>query len=149
MSDLLERFKNKCPLKLEGLPKSWESGGQRLHYCPLAVTRLKSIKAARASGSELTEKEEAKLPGCPYAVKSQMSGYCFFIQEARLPDVPMLDAEISALLDIPVDQVRLAAETALKKIQSDSIIMEIKESLDSGSILQERLSIEDEHIHFD
>ena len=38
---------------------------------------------------------------------------------------------------------------ALKKIQSDSIIMEIKESLDSGSILQERLSIEDEHIHFD
>jgi hypothetical protein len=149
MSDLLERFKNKCPLKLEGLPKSWESGGQRLHYCPLAVVRLKAIKAARAAGSELTEKEEARLPGCPYAIKSQMSGYCFFIQEACSPDTPMLDADISAVLDIPVEQVKLAAETALKKLQLDSIIVEIKEALDSGSILQERLSVEDEHIHFD
>ena len=150
MSDLKERFKSCCPLKLEDLPKSWQAGGQRLNYCPLAVTRLKAIRAARASGSAMTEKDEAGLPGCPYAVKSQMSGYCGYIYEARfMPDTPLLDTEISAMLDIPVEQVRLAADSALAKLQKDSIIMEIKESIGNESILEERLTVDDEFVHFD
>lgn len=150
MSDLRERFKESCLLKLEDLPKAWGSGGQRLHYCPLAVTRLKAIRALRATGSQVTETEEAGLPGCPFAVKSQMSGYCSFIYEARfMPDTPLLDTDIAAMLEISIDQVRIAADSALAKIQADPTIMEIKESLGSESILEERLSIEDEFIFND
>lgn len=150
MSDLRERFKSSCPLQLSDLPKSWEMGGQRLHYCPLAVTRLKAIKALRASGSNISETEEAGLPGCPYAVKSQMSGYCGFIYEARfMPDTPLLDSDIAALLDLPVEQVKLAADAAILKIQSNPQILEIKEAIGDTSILEERLTIDDEYIYFD
>ncbi len=148
MSDLKERFQAKCLLKLKDLPKSWESGGQKLCYCPLAVIRLKAIKAAK-NNSPLTESQEANLPGCPYSIKSQMSGYCFFIQEARRPDIPLLDIEIASLLDITIDQVKAAAESAILKIQADPMIMEIKQAVGSESVIEERLSVEDEYINFD
>ena len=147
MSELKDRFKSRCPLQLSDLPKSWESGGQRLHYCPLAVTRLKAIRAKRAEGSKVSEEEEAGLPGCPYAVKSQMSGYCGFIYEARfMPDTPLLDSEISAMLDIPVEQVKIAAESALAKIKLNPEIIEIKSAAGDSSVVEERLSHDDEYI---
>lgn len=150
MSDLKDRFKKRCLLKLDDLPKYWSSGGQKLHYCPLAVTRLKAIRSARAEGREITQEEEANLPGCPWAVKSQMSGYCWFVFEAsQIPDSPMLDADISAVLDIPIDQVKQAGASSINKMQSDSQIKEIKSFLGSESVITERLSIEDEFIHHD
>ncbi len=150
MSDLRERFKSKCPLQLPDLPKSWESGGQKLCYCPLAVTRLKAIRTKRAEGSKVTEDEESKLPGCPYAVKSQMSGYCGFVYEARfMPDTPLLDSEIAAMLDIPVEQVKIAAESALTKIKLSPEILEIKEASAGSSVVEERLAHDDEFIFHD
>jgi hypothetical protein len=150
MSDLKERFKNKCLLKLQDLPKNWSSGGQKLHYCPLAVTRLKAVRAARADGRSLTQEEEANLPGCPWAVKAQMSGYCWFIFEAtQMADAPMSESDIAAILDLPVDQVKSASNSSLTKIQEDPQIVEIKSSMGSEAVVKDRLSIEDEYIHHD
>jgi len=147
--DLRSRFKKSCPLQMQNLPKHWASGGQKLHYCPVAVTRLKAIRAARADGKVLTQEEEAQLPGCPWAVKSQMSGYCWFIYEAiSMPEQPTLDADIAAILDLPVDQVKSCALSAAQKILSNPEVTSLKEALISetnGS----RLSLEDEHVYFD
>jgi hypothetical protein len=111
---------------------------------------LKAIRAKRADGSKLSEHEEAGLPGCPFAVKSQMSGYCGFIYEARfMPDTPLLDSEIAAILDLPVEQVKLAAETAMTKIFLNPEIMEIKKSAEGTAIVEERLTHDDEFIFHD
>lgn len=147
--DIHSRFKKSCVLQLPTLPKHWASGGQKLHYCPLAVTRLKAIRAARAEGKVLTQEEEAQLPGCPWAIKSQMSGYCWFIYEATsMPEHTTLDADIAAILDLPVDQVKSSAASGVQKILSNPDISSLKDALASGTS-ESRLSLEDEHVYFD
>jgi hypothetical protein len=47
------KMDERCPRRLEEMPDSW---------CPLAVMRLKAIRNA---GRELSEEEEALLPGVP------------------------------------------------------------------------------------
>lgn len=149
-NDIKTRFKSVCPLKLQDLPSNWSAGGQKLHYCPLAVTRLKAIRIARAEGRVLTQEEEDNLPGCPWSIKSQMSGYCWFIYEATsLSENQTSEVEMAALLDIPIEQVKIALNSALSKIQSDPSFAEtksnIKDTLDSES----RLSLEDEYVYFE
>jgi hypothetical protein len=79
-----------------------------------------------------------------------MSGYCGFIYEARfMPDTPLLDSEIAALLDIPVEQVKIAGETALAKIKLDPEIIEIREASEGASVVEERLNHDDEFIYHD
>lgn len=148
-NDIRSRFKSSCLLKLQDLPKHWSLGGQKLHYCPLAVTRLKAIRAARAEGRTITQDEEDKLPGCPWAIKSQMSGYCWFIYEAiSMPESQTLDADIAAMLDIPLEQVKLAGSTGAQKILDNPDILDIKDTLNTESS-DSRLSLEDEHVYFD
>ena len=53
----------RCPRHLEVFPDSW---------CPQAVMRLKAIRNA---SKELTEQEEAKMVGCPWAINNQCSNY--------------------------------------------------------------------------
>jgi hypothetical protein len=114
------------------------------------VTRLKAIRAARAEGKVLTQEEEAKLPGCPWAIKSQMSGYCWYIYEAiAMPEHPTLDADIAAILDIPVEQVKSAAEAGSSKIVLNPDTADIRETLKSDVSANARLSLEDEYVYFD
>ena len=115
----------RCPRKLETHPESW---------CPLAVMRLKAVRNA---GRELTEEEESKLPGCPWAVNHQLSSYCFFkymndFAEKGLPS----EAEIAHMLNISQDTVKKTQKGAIDKIRSEHSFAEIIEShKDSGSIL--------------
>jgi hypothetical protein len=123
----------RCPRKLQTQPDEW---------CPLAVLRLKAIRMA---GKELTEEEEAKLPGCPWAISHQMSNYCFFkyMTEYGEGSSPS-ENEIAALLNIQPETVKKVEKIALNKMRDKKEFKEIKESLSKGeSVIVETLSDED------
>ncbi len=127
----------RCPRQLKSHPGSW---------CPLAVLRLKAIRNA---GRELTEEEEAKLPGCPWAVNHQLANYCFFQYIREYGDgAPSSDIEIASLLYLSTDTVKKVEKISLAKMREDVEFKEIKEGLDKGeSILDEKVSNEDLSIY--
>ena len=107
----------RCPRQLKDLPDSW---------CSLAVLRLKAIRNA---GRELTEEEEANLPGCPWAVQHQMSNYCFFnyVQSFTGDKVPS-DLEIASLIGVSIDTVRKTEKVALTKMRNVEEFKDLKET---------------------
>lgn len=127
----------RCPRHLKTNPSSW---------CPLAVLRLKAIRNA---GRELTEEEEAKLPGCPWAVNHQLANYCFFQYIKEYGDgSPSSDIEIASLLYLSTDTVKKVEKQALASMRDDSQFKEIKEGMDNGeSIVTEKISEEDQSIY--
>ena len=103
----------RCPRKLDSLP---------CEYCPLAVLRLKAL---RNSPDELTEEEEANLPGCPFAIQHQLSNYCFFnYTKDYLTDVPS-DKEIAHMNNVSVETVKKIEAKAMEKIKQLSIIRDL------------------------
>ena len=127
---------SRCPRTLETFPET---------FCPLAVMRLRAIRTA---GRELSEEEEAKLPGCPWSVNHQMSNYCFFDYIKNFSgDKPPSDVEIASLNCMSVDAVKRTEKTALNKIRETEQFKDLKESLDGESIVTEHLSDEDYKIY--
>jgi len=113
---------SRCPRKLENMPEAW---------CPLAVMRLKAIRNA---GKELTEDEESKLPGCPWAVNHQLAGYCFFKYIAEYTaDKPPSDIEIASLNSISVETVKQTEKRAINKLAKVKEFSDIKEAYDNES----------------
>lgn len=110
----------RCPRKLKDYPDSW---------CPQAVIRLKAIRNA---GRELTEEEEALLPGCPWAVDCRTANYCFhqYINQV-LPEKPLSDIEIAGLLNISIDAARKLEKNAMSKLKQDLIMQELGSDLGS------------------
>ncbi len=100
----------RCPRKLDELP---------CEYCPLAVLRLKSL---RNNEKELTEEEEALLPGCVWAVNHQMSNYCFFNYTANYLNKPPSDKEIAHMNNVSIEVVKETAKQALEKIKEFKLI---------------------------
>jgi hypothetical protein len=136
MSDLKERFKSRCPRKLDKPTNEW---------CPLAVLRLKTL---RASKKELTEAEEAVLPGCPWAIDDQLSGYCWFSYEANhMPETPSSDVDIAAMLHVSTDTVKKTAERAINKLQACQAIKEIRESYKDEPVVESSFSLDDETVY--
>lgn len=111
------KMDKRCPRQLEDMPETW---------CPLAVLRLKHIRNA---GRELTEEEESKLPGCPWAVDHQMSNYCFFkyLSEFAEDKTPS-DIELAALLNVSVETVKKIEKTALAKLREHQSFRDLKGS---------------------
>ena len=125
----------RCPKKLENMPDSW---------CDLAVLRLKAIRNA---GKELSEEEEEKLPGCPWAIDHQLAHYCFFEYLAKYTvDKPLSDVEIAALLNISLDTVKRTEKSGLVKIRNTREFSELRESHD-GPIVSEPTSEDDYKIY--
>ena len=109
----------RCPRKLDELP---------CEFCPLAVLRLKAL---RNSDKELTEAEEAKLPGCPWAVNHQMSNYCFFnYLKDYLNDSPS-DKEIAHMNNVSLETVKKIEKEAMNKIKDLEIIKDGTDDVDS------------------
>jgi hypothetical protein len=136
LSDLKKRFDTRCPRKLQQITKEW---------CPLGVLRLKALRSAK---KELTEAEEAALPGCPWAIDHQMSGYCWFAYEAfHMNDSPMSDVDIAAALHVSTDTVKKTADSAIKKIQDNSALKEIRLSCDDEPVVPSEFSVDDETIY--
>jgi hypothetical protein len=117
----------RCPRALECAPTDW---------CPLAVLRLKAIRTA---GRELTEDEEAQLPGCPWAVNHQLANYCFFkyIQD-YVGDKAPSDVEIASLNGMSVEAVKRTEKAALSKMREAEEFSSLKEEMDGESVVEER-----------
>lgn len=105
----------RCPRRLEDMPDSW---------CPLAVMRLKAIRNA---GRELTEEEEALLPGCPWAIDHQLAHYCFFEYLTKFTsEKSVSDIELAALLNVSVDTIKKIEKTALNKMRNHDSFADLK-----------------------
>lgn len=105
----------RCPRRLEEMPDNW---------CPLAVLRLKAIRNA---GRELTEEEEALLPGCPWAVDHQLAHYCFFKYLTEFTSEKSIsDIELAALLNVSVDTIKKIEKTALAKMREHKSFSDLK-----------------------
>lgn len=106
----------RCPRSLTQLPEE---------FCPLAVMRLKALRNA---GRELTEDEEAQLPGCPWAVNHQLADYCFFKYLYEYAgDKPPSDIEIASLNCISIETVKKTEKTAIAKMKVSRDFIEIAE----------------------
>lgn len=122
-----QKMDKRCPRRLEDMPDSW---------CPLAVLRLKAIRNA---GRELTEDEEALLPGCPWAVDHQLAHYCFFEYLTKFTtENSISDIELAGLLNVSVDTVKKIEKGALTKMRDHSTFSDLKKGgeqvvSDSGS----------------
>lgn len=96
----------RCPRRLEDMLDNW---------CPLAVLRLKAIRNA---GRELSEEEEALLPGCPWAIDHQLAHYCFFQYLTEYTsEKSVSDIELAALLNVSVETVKKIEKSALVKMR--------------------------------
>ena len=105
----------RCPRRLEEMPDSW---------CPLAVMRLKAIRNA---GRELTEEEEALLPGCPWAIDHQLAHYCFFEYLTKYTtEKSVSDIELAALLNVSVETVKKIEKQALSKMREHKSFSDLK-----------------------
>jgi hypothetical protein len=136
MSDEDNKMDERCPRALEDLPSEW---------CPLAVMRLRAIRTA---GRELTEEEESKLPGCPWAVNHQLANYCFFkyIKEFSGDKQPS-DMEVASLNCMSVDAVKKTEKTALNKIRETEQFKSLKESMEGENVVNEHHSDDDYKIY--
>lgn len=131
-----DKMDKRCPRALEKLPCEW---------CPLAVMRLRAIRTA---GKELTEEEENKLSGCPWAVNHQFANYCFFKYIKQFTgDKPLSDMEIASLNCISVEAVKKTEKIGLNKIREATQFKELKESLDGESVVSEHFTDEDYKIY--
>ena len=105
----------RCPRKLEGMLDSW---------CPLSVLRLKAIRNA---GRELSEEEEALLPGCPWSVDHQLAHYCFFQYLTQFTSEKSIsDVELAALLNVSVETVKKIEKIALLKMREHKAFSVLK-----------------------
>lgn len=105
----------RCPRRLEEMPDNW---------CPLAVMRLKAIRNA---GRELTEDEEALLPGCPWAVDHQLAHYCFFEYLINYTSEKSIsDIELAALLNVSIDTIKKIEKQALTKMREHKSFSDLK-----------------------
>ena len=136
MSDEDNKMDKRCPRALENLPDAW---------CPLAVMRLRAIRTA---GRELTEEEEARLPGCPWAVNHQLANYCFFkyIKEFSGDKAPS-DVEVASLNCMSVDAVKKTEKVALSKIRDTDQFKSLKESMEGEDVVTEHSSDDDYKIY--
>lgn len=117
----------RCPRKLECLPDTW---------CALAVQRLKALRHA---GKELTEEEESKLPGCPYAVNHQLANYCFFkLVEDFIPDGKgFSDMEVAHFLNISMDTVKKVEKKAVQRMKDSQQFKEIIDTHSGDKIMDD------------
>ena len=111
----MSKIDKRCPRKLENMPDNW---------CELAVLRLKAIRNA---GRELTEEEESKLPGCPWAIDHQLAHYCFFKYLSEYTSEKSIsDIELAALLNVSVDTIKKTEKSGLTKMRNHSTISSLK-----------------------
>jgi hypothetical protein len=117
------------PRCLQGLEEHPET------FCPLAVLRLKAIRNA---GKELSEEEEAALPGCPWAVNHQLANYCFFKYITEyVDDKTPSDTEIASLNNISVDTVKKTEKSALTKIRATAEVKALKDLHGGDPIMED------------
>lgn len=127
MTDKPKQMDNRCPRELDEFPDTW---------CSLAVQRLKAL---RHTDKELTEEEEARLPGCPWAVNHQLANYCFFKLIAQhMPNTKTVsDMEVAHYCNISTDSVKKIEKKAIDKIRKSDSFQEIIDAHDGDSVIED------------
>ena len=111
----MSKMDKRCPRQLDGMLDSW---------CPLSVLRLKAIRNA---GRELSEEEEALLPGCPWSIDHQLAHYCFFQYLAQFTSEKSIsDIELAALLNVSVDVIKKIERNGLTKMRDHKSFSDLK-----------------------
>lgn len=115
----------RCPRQLSETPGT---------FCPLAVQRLKALRHA---GRELTEEEEALLPGCPWATNHQLANYCFFkfIGDFTPDDKVLSEMEIAHFCNISTDTVKKVEKKALQRMRESPVFKEVIQTADGDQIM--------------
>jgi hypothetical protein len=113
MKNKKKKMDARCPRMLDTLP---------CEFCPLAVLRLKAL---RNTEKELSEEEEARLPGCPWSINHQMSNYCFFSYVANYLHQPPSDKEIAHMSNVSIETVKEVADDAMIKIREMKVIKDL------------------------
>lgn len=124
----------RCPRQLSEMPDT---------FCSMAVMRLRAIRTA---GRELTEQEEATLPGCCWSVNSQTANYCFFkyIDEFA-SEQTLSDVEVAALNCLSVETVKKIEKEGMNKIRNHEEFANLKTDLDGESIFEHSNSDEGDY----
>lgn len=131
------RFKTKCPRKLDQPPGTW---------CHLGALRMKAL---RSLVNEPSQEEEAGLPGCPYAISHQFSNYCWFKYESEhMKDESCSDQEAAALLGLSTETVKKTADMALDKLRKSNYVADLKKHHGKDPIVDDS-SLEDIYIYTD
>lgn len=121
-----QEMDQRCPRQLKKFPVKW---------CEMAVMRLKLL---RNSPKELTEAEESKLPGCPWAINNQASCYCFFKFVAEQSNEKQIsDVELAHLLNVSVETIKKIEKDALAKLKASYTMGELKGMLQGESVVSE------------
>jgi len=120
-----KKMDDRCPLKLSEQPD---------RFCPLAVQRLKALRYA---GRELTEEEEALLPGCPWAISHQLANYCFFNYISQYPTdkKSASDMEVAHLCNLSIDTVKHIEKNSIKKLKETDDLKEIAEEYGQDAVI--------------
>lgn len=120
------KMDQRCPRQLKEMPTS---------FCPLAVMRLRAIRAA---GKELSEDEESKLVGCVWAVNSQTANYCFFKYVDEFSGESTLsDVEVASLNCLSIETAKKVERDALNKIRNREEFQNLRESLNGDSAFEQ------------
>jgi hypothetical protein len=125
-----KKMDTRCPLKLEEQPA---------RFCPLAVQRLKALRHA---GRELTEEEEALLPGCQWAVNHQLANYCFFNYITQYPSdkKAISDMETAHLCNISIETVKQIEKTAIKKLKESEEMKEVSDEYGQDVVISDNIN---------
>ncbi len=97
------------------------------------------LKAIRNSGrTDLTEEEESKLPGCPFAVSHQLANYCFFkFSKDFMPEQPMSEMQIAHLNSISVETVKKTEKIAISKMKEVECFREMSDIYGTDKIMDD------------
>jgi hypothetical protein len=99
-------------------------------------------------GQEPSEEDEGKMVGCPWAISHQLSGYCYFVYEAKfLPEQGLSDAEIASLLNLSVPTIKGTHDVALGKMRDAHFVGELKEAMNGERVVEDRMDIDDDTIY--
>lgn len=109
-----KKMDKRCPLGLNCFPTQ---------TCPLAIQRLKALEQVDGNASHV---QEAKMPGCDWAVNDKDSNYCFFkyMHDNEGKDHPTI--EIAEKLLITQAAVYSGLNRAVSKVKESDIVKDLK-----------------------
>ena len=77
------------------------------------------------------------MPGCPWAVNSQMANYCFFkYLDEFAGDVTLSDVEVASLNCLSIETVKRVEREALNKIRGREEFQQLRDDLEGESAFE-------------
>jgi hypothetical protein len=97
------------------------------------------LKAIRNSGKpDLSEEEESKMGGCPWAISHQLANYCFFkFAKDFMPEQQLSEMQVAHYNSISIDTVKKTEKVAISKLKEVSTFKEMSDIYGSDKIIDD------------